>query len=84
MIDRDLGLGLGRDRLFGGFSVSAEIANFSAENRDKFRGKKIYTLKTILPTFSNEKVIELYKNLRVVLTKFLIMNIAFLKVANNW
>ena len=41
MIDRDLGLGLGlgRDRLFGGISVSAEIANFSAENRDRFKGK---------------------------------------------
>ena len=81
MHDRDLGLGLGlgRDRLFGGISVSAEIANFSAENRDKFRGKKIYILKTILPTFSNEKVIELYKNLRVVPTKCLILKCCFLK-----
>ena len=41
-------------------------------------------LKTILPTFSNEEVIELYENLRVVLTKCLKMKIAFLKVANNW
>ena len=41
VIDRDLGLGLGlgRDRLFGGISVSAEIVNFSAENRDKFKGQ---------------------------------------------
>ena len=45
MIDRDLGLGLGlgRDRLFGGISVSAEIANFSAENRDKIHSKKSMT-----------------------------------------
>ena len=42
VIDRDLGLGLGlgRDRLFGGISVSAEIVNFSAENRDKLNSKK--------------------------------------------
>ena len=82
MIDRNFGLG--RTSLLGIISVSAEIANFSAENRDKFRGKKIYILKTILPTFLSEKVIELYKNLRGVLTKCLIMKIAFLKVANNW
>ena len=45
MIDRDLGLGLGlgRDRLFGGISVSAEIVNFSAENRDRFKRRKNIT-----------------------------------------
>ena len=52
--DRDLGLGLGRDHLLGGISVSAEIAKISAEteinNRSIF--KAIFDQKSI---FTNDK-----------------------------
>ena len=60
MHDRDLGLGLGRDRLLGGISVSAEIAKISAETEinEKSNFKAIFDQKSI--TKNDQKKYDIF------------------------